>query len=82
MKTCRSNWRRKCAEMGTTPTRSRTRASVANPIRRCGSRLGPTIVAVANENGHLMVEPKGQEKLEALPSSKQQFLIGQVKRVG
>jgi hypothetical protein len=44
-------------------------------------QLGPMIVTVANENGHLMVEPKGQEKLEALPSSKQQFLIGQVNAV-
>ena len=44
-------------------------------------QLGPMIVTIANENGHLMVEPKGQKKLEALPSSKQQFFIDDVNAV-
>ena len=44
-------------------------------------QLGPMIVTIANENGHLMVEPKGQKKLEAQPSSDQQFFIGEVNAV-
>ncbi len=44
-------------------------------------QLGPMIVTIANENGHLMVEPKGQKKLEAQPSSDQQFVIDEVNAV-
>lgn len=44
-------------------------------------QLGPMIVTIANENGHLMVEPKGQKKLEAQPSSDQQFFIDDVNAV-
>jgi len=44
-------------------------------------QLGPMIVTIANENGHLLVEPKGQKKLEAQPSSDQQFFIEEVNAV-
>ena len=39
---------------------------------------GAMTVTITNENGHLMVEPKGQKKLEALPSSESQFFIDEV----
>ena len=41
-------------------------------------QLGPMTVTITNENGHLMVEPKGQKKLEALPSSETRFFIDEV----
>jgi hypothetical protein len=41
-------------------------------------QLGPMTVTITNESGHLMVEPKGQKKLEALPSAEQQFFIDEV----
>ena len=44
-------------------------------------QLGAMTVTITDENGHLMVEPKGQEKLEALPSSETQFLIDEVNAV-
>jgi len=44
-------------------------------------KLGPMTVTVTNENGHLMVEPKGQKKLEALPSSETRFFIDEVNAV-
>ena len=44
-------------------------------------QLGPMIVTIANEDGHLMIEPKGQKKLEALASSQQQFFIDDVNAV-
>lgn len=33
------------------------------------------LIAVTNENGHLMIEPKGQAKREALPSSTTDFFV-------
>ena len=44
-------------------------------------QLGPMTVTITNENGHLMVEPKGQKKLEALPSSETRFFIDEVNAV-
>jgi ankyrin repeat protein len=44
-------------------------------------QLGSMVVTIANENGHLMVEPKGQKKLEALPSAEHQFFIDEVNAV-
>ncbi len=44
-------------------------------------QFGPMTVTIANENGHLMVEPKGQKKLEALPSSETRFFIDEVNAV-
>ncbi len=38
-------------------------------------------VTITNENGHLMVEPKGQKRLEALPSSETRFFIDEVNAV-
>src|SRR5260370_36014138 len=35
-------------------------------------------ITVTNENGHLMVEPKGQRKIEALPSSDTEFFVKEV----
>lgn len=35
-------------------------------------------ITVTNENGHLMVEPKGQRKIEALPSSETEFFLKDV----
>src|SRR5260370_36993732 len=35
-------------------------------------------ITVTNENGHLMVEPKGQRKIEALPSSETEFFVKEV----
>src|ERR1051326_157713 len=32
-------------------------------------------ITVTNENGHLMIEPKGQRKIEALPSSETEFFL-------
>ncbi len=34
-------------------------------------------LTVTNENGHLMIQPDGQQKLEALPSSETEFFIKQ-----
>jgi hypothetical protein len=44
-------------------------------------QLGPMTVTITNENGHLMVDPEGQKKLEALPSSETQFFIDEVNAV-
>ncbi len=44
-------------------------------------QFGPMTVTITNENGHLMVEPKGQKKLEALPSSETRFFIDEVNAV-
>lgn len=41
-------------------------------------QVGPLLITFTNEAGHLMVSPKGQPKLEALPSSETQFFIEQV----
>lgn len=41
-------------------------------------QVGPMQVTVTNENGHLMIEPKGQRKIEALPSAENVFFIEQV----
>lgn len=41
-------------------------------------QVGPLLVVFANEAGHLMVQPKGQPKFEAKPTSDTQFLIEQV----
>jgi D-alanyl-D-alanine carboxypeptidase len=32
-------------------------------------------ITVTNDNGHLMVEPKGQRKIEALPSTETEFFL-------
>ncbi len=39
---------------------------------------GPMTIAITNENGHLMIEPKGQRKLEASASSETEFFVKQV----
>lgn len=44
-------------------------------------QLGPMTVTITNENGHLMVDPEGQKKLEALPSSETQFFIDEVNAI-
>lgn len=44
-------------------------------------QVGPLLVTFSNENGHFMVAPKGQPKIEALPSSETQFFIDQVDAV-
>jgi D-alanyl-D-alanine carboxypeptidase len=36
---------------------------------------GPMTIAVTNEGGHLMIQPKGQGKLEAFPSSETTFFM-------
>ena len=38
-------------------------------------QVGPLLIAFTNENGRFMVAPKGQPKLEALPSSETEFFI-------
>jgi len=38
-------------------------------------QVGPMSVTFTNESGHLMVEPKGQKKLEAFASSETEFFI-------
>ncbi len=38
-------------------------------------QVGPMFVTVTNEDGHLMVQPKGQPKLQAFPSSETQFFL-------
>jgi ankyrin repeat protein len=44
-------------------------------------QFGSMVVTITNENGFLMVEPKGQQKLKALPSSQQEFFIDEVNAV-
>ncbi len=41
-------------------------------------QVGPLTVVFTNENGHLIVAPKGQPKFEAKPTSETQFLVEQV----
>lgn len=44
--------------------------------RYAGSyQAGPMLVTVTEEGGHLMIQPKGQPKLEAFPSSETQFFL-------
>ena len=38
-------------------------------------QVGPLLITVTNEGGHLMVHPKGQPKLEAFASSETQFFL-------
>jgi len=33
------------------------------------------LISVTNENGHLMIEPKGQAKVEAYASSETKFFL-------
>ena len=35
-------------------------------------------IAITSENGHLMIEPKGQRKLEAFATSETEFFVKQV----
>lgn len=44
-------------------------------------QLGPMTVTITNEAGHLMIEPKGQQKLEAFPSSETEFFLKPVDAV-
>lgn len=44
-------------------------------------QAGPMTIAITSENGHLMIEPKGQRKLEALASSETEFFVKQVDAV-
>jgi D-alanyl-D-alanine carboxypeptidase len=47
--------------------------------RYVGSYLaGPMTIAITSENGHLMIEPKGQGKLEAFATSETEFFLKQV----
>ena len=39
---------------------------------------GQLTIAITNENGHLMIEPKGQRKQEALPSSETEFFVAAI----
>jgi D-alanyl-D-alanine carboxypeptidase len=41
-------------------------------------QVGPLLMTFTNENGHLMVAPKGQPKIEALASSETQFFVDRV----
>ena len=41
-------------------------------------KVGPMEVAITNEKGHLMIEPKGQGKLELLPLSESSFYVQRV----
>ncbi len=41
-------------------------------------QVGPLTVVFANENGHLMVKPKGQPTFEAKPTSQTQFVVEEV----
>ncbi len=41
-------------------------------------QVGPLAVVFTNEAGHLMVQPKGQPKFEAKPTSEREFLVEQV----
>jgi D-alanyl-D-alanine carboxypeptidase len=38
-------------------------------------QTGPMLMTITNENGHLMIEPKGQGKLELLPLSENTFFV-------
>ncbi len=38
-------------------------------------QVGPLLITVTNESGHLMMHPKGQPKLEAFASSETQFFL-------
>lgn len=41
-------------------------------------KIGPMEVTITNEKGHLMIEPKGQGKLELLPLSESSFYVQRV----
>lgn len=41
-------------------------------------QAGPMTIAITSENGHLMIEPKGQRKLEAFATSETEFFVKQV----
>ncbi len=38
-------------------------------------QAGPMTLTVTNESGHLMIEPKGQQKVEAFASSETEFFL-------
>jgi D-alanyl-D-alanine carboxypeptidase len=41
-------------------------------------QAGPMTIAITSENGHLVIEPKGQRKLEAFATSETEFFVKQV----